>query len=60
MLVRKKTWARVLCEVAIYPWIDNSYRWNEHPRVENVLKFNPTKELSERHIFSQSNGELKP
>jgi hypothetical protein len=50
---------RVLCEVAIYPCIDNPYGWNEHQRVENVFKFHPTKGVSERHIFTQSNGELK-
>jgi hypothetical protein len=36
---------RVLSEVAIYPWINNPYGLNKHPRVEKVLEFNPTKKL---------------
>jgi hypothetical protein len=46
---------RVLREVAIYQSINNLYGLNEHPVVENILKFNPTKELKERHGFTQSN-----
>jgi hypothetical protein len=48
-----------LDEVAIYLYIDNPYELNEHPRVEKILKFNLTKELSEIHCFIQSNRELK-
>jgi hypothetical protein len=49
-----------LGEVAIYPCIDIPYGLNEHTRVEDVLEFNPTKGLGERHDFSQSNRGLKP
>jgi hypothetical protein len=33
----KKNWVRVLGEVAIYPWIENPYGLNEHPRIKKVL-----------------------
>jgi hypothetical protein len=45
---------------AIYPKIDNPYGLNEHTRVEEVLGFNPTKGLGERHGFTQSMVGLKP
>jgi hypothetical protein len=44
-LVGKKSKVRVLGEVSIYACIDNSYRLNEHTRVEKILEFNPTKGL---------------
>jgi hypothetical protein len=44
----------------IYPKIDNPYGLNEHTRVEEVLGFNPTKGLGERHGFTQSMVGLKP
>jgi hypothetical protein len=50
----------ILGEVAIYPCIDIPYGLNEHTRVGDVLEFNPTKGLGERHDFSQSNRGLKP
>jgi hypothetical protein len=48
---------RVLGKVAIYTCIDNSYLLNKHPIVDNVLEFNPTKELDEKHGFTQFNWD---
>jgi hypothetical protein len=48
---------RVLGKVAIYTCIDNSYLLNKHPIVDNVLEFNPTNELDEKHGFTQFNWD---
>jgi hypothetical protein len=48
----EKIQVRVLGEVAIYLCINNPYGLNEQPRVENVLEFNPTKGMGERHGFT--------
>jgi hypothetical protein len=56
----EKIQVRVLDEVAIYTCIDNPHGVNEHTIVENVLEFNPAKELCERHGFTQFNGGFKP
>jgi hypothetical protein len=45
---REKIQVRVLGEVIIYPRIDNPCGSNEHPRVDKVLEFNPTKGLGKR------------
>jgi hypothetical protein len=50
--VRKKNHLRVLSDVAIYPCIDIPYGLNEKQRVEEILKFNPTKGLGVRHDFT--------
>jgi hypothetical protein len=50
---------RILGEIAIYPYISNSYGLNEHTRIEKVLKCNLTKGLSEIYSFTQFNKELK-
>jgi hypothetical protein len=51
---------RVLHEVTIYPCIDIPYELNEQLGVEKILEFNPTKGLSVRHGFTQSNGGVRP
>jgi hypothetical protein len=48
----KKNHLRVLSDVAIYPCIDIPYGLNEKLRVEEILKFNPTKGLGVRHDFT--------
>jgi hypothetical protein len=50
---------RVLSEVAIYPWIENPYGLNEHPRIKKVLEFNHTKGLAKsRDLFIDKNRPI--
>jgi hypothetical protein len=48
-----------ICEVVIYPCINNSYELIEHSKVEKVLKSNSTKGWGKRHGFTQFKRELK-